>query len=91
MRKFVVLLALFGVALLALAGVAAAAPQTTIDSGPPATTSSTTATFTFHSSGPPAHVSLLARWGRLRRLHDAEDAHRPRCGPAHVPGRRGQP
>jgi hypothetical protein len=50
-RKLVALLTLFGAALLALPGVAAAAPETTIDSGPPATTTSTTATFTFHSSG----------------------------------------
>jgi hypothetical protein len=52
MRKLVVLVTLLGVALLALPGVAAAAPETTIDSGPPATTTSTTAAFTFHSSGP---------------------------------------
>jgi hypothetical protein len=51
MSKLVLLVTLFGAALLALPGVAAAAPETTIDSGPPATTTSTTATFTFHSSG----------------------------------------
>jgi acid phosphatase type 7 len=51
MRKLVLLLTVFGVALLALPGVAAAVPETSIDSGPPALTTSTTATFTFHSSG----------------------------------------
>ena len=66
------------------------APETTIDSGPPAVTNATSASFTF-SSDEPAAPSSAASTARPSPPAPAPRATRPRRGRAHVRGPRDRP
>ena len=61
-------------------------PDTFIDSAPPAGTTSTSATFTFHAQLAERDLHVQARRRDRSGVHEPEVVHRPREGLAHVHG-----
>ena len=88
LRRVVVALSVVALTIPLLSGVAEAkaAPKTVIDSAPPAGTTSTTATFTFHSTISPATFTCKARQHRRGILRQPDELHGTHTGPPHLLG-----